>query len=155
MERQRVALDRSAYKDLPKAAAEQDKRIGCDKGRGIGIRPSLGNPSALRSPGDCLPLVVDINAAGLRERFDITLTERRAGQIFLKAVPKHKLDNCVFSQIDVILSANTYLASATRMVQPDGRSRVVYVLEEEKINQVPSDRQQLIHPDLSGLRVIE
>ena len=44
----------------------------------------------LRSPGDFVPLVVDINAAKLRERFDIAITEQVAEQVFLKAVPKHK-----------------------------------------------------------------
>ena len=109
----------------------------------------------LESPQKFLPLIVDIRAAEVRKRFDITLTKHDANEAFLKAVPKRKSDQACFREIVVILDAKTNLTYAMGIVFPGGTDREVYVLEEQKVNQVPSDRESLIHPDLSRLRVVD
>jgi hypothetical protein len=53
----------------------------------------------------------------------------------------------------VILNTNTYLTSAIQVTTPNGIDRTVFVLHDQKVNQRPADRDQLINPDLSGLRV--
>jgi hypothetical protein len=101
-----------------------------------------------------LPLVVEIRAGEVRERFDVTI-ERRGGEIVLKAVPKQPMDKAQYREIDVILNAKTYLTYATQTVSPNGKDRTVCVLDDQKVNNRPSDRDQLIDPDLSAYRVTE
>ena len=108
----------------------------------------------LQSPQECLPLVVDIRAADVRKRFDVTI-ERSDEDILLKAVPKGRSDLDIYREIGVIVNAKTHLTSAIQVVDPDARGRAVFQLTEQKVNQRPSDRDQLIAPDLSGFRVTE
>jgi hypothetical protein len=61
----------------------------------------------------------------------------------------------VYCEIDVILNAKTYMTYATREILPNGIDRTVRVFSDQKVNERPTDRDQLIDPDLSGLRVIE
>ena len=60
-----------------------------------------------------------------------------------------------YSKIDVILNAKTFLTVATQVFSPNGRDRTVFELSEPKVNQRPSDRDQLMAPNLSGLHLIE
>ena len=73
----------------------------------------------------------------------------------MKAVPKQQADKACFREIDVILSAKTYMTVATQVVSPNGRDRMVHQLSDTKVNQRPSDRDQLLAPDLSGLQVTD
>lgn len=122
----------------------------------FGIFANLGRQIALglQGPqGSCL-LLVGIRAAEIRERFDVTI-EKSGEDIQLKAVPKRQADKTCFCEIDVILNAKTYMTVATQVVSPRGDQRVVHQLSDPKVNQRPSDRDQLMAPDLSGLRVID
>jgi hypothetical protein len=107
----------------------------------------------LQRPQEAWPLLIDIRAADVRQRFDVTVEGRNNKEILLRALPKRSADAANYRDIWVILNAKTYLTSAVRHVQPNGRDRVVMQLEDQKINQRPSDRDQLIDPDLSGLKV--
>ena len=53
----------------------------------------------------------------------------------------------------MILNAKTCMTVATQTFSPGGRDRMVVELSDPKINQRPSDRDQLLAPDLSGLYV--
>jgi len=104
------------------------------------------------SPQQAYPFLIDVRASDVQERFDVSL-ERRGGEIMLKAVPKRSADKVLFRDIRVILDAKTYRARATQMNSPNGRDRTVYVLEEHKVNQRPSDRDAMFNPDLAGFKV--
>ena len=103
---------------------------------------------------EMLPLTIGIHATEVRERFEVTLKEKRGDErIELKVVPKPQMVNARFREIDVILDAKTYMTIATQEVSGNGTLRTVLELSEQKVNQRPSDRNQLLFPDLSGLRV--
>ncbi len=105
-----------------------------------------------QGPKQFQPLLIGIPASEVRERFYVTITER-GGDICLRALPKGSADAGCCSRIDVILNAKTYMTVATETISPSGRDRTVVELNEPKINQRPSDRDQLLVPDLSGLHV--
>ncbi len=122
----------------------------------FGIFANIGRQLALilQGPQQCCLLLVAVRAAEVRERFDVTI-DKSGEDIRLKAIPKRPADKTRFREIDVILSRKTYMAVATQVVSPSGRERVVHQLSEPEVNQRPSDRDQLIAPDLSGLYVTE
>jgi outer membrane lipoprotein-sorting protein len=104
----------------------------------------------LQRPQEGLPLVIDIRAAEVRERFDVTI-ERSDEAIWLKAIPKRTADKMLYREIGIILNAKTYLTSAIQLVDSSFKCRTVFEFTEPKVNQRPSDRDQLIAPDLSEL----
>ncbi len=108
----------------------------------------------LQDPREVFPLVMDIHAAEVRKRYTLTV-ERSGEDIELKAVPKQSADRASYREIGVILNAKTCLTRAIQLVQPNGKDRVVFVFDEQKVNQRPSDRDQLLHPDLFGLRMVD
>ena len=108
----------------------------------------------LQGPRQIHPLLIGIPATEVRQRFDVTI-ERSGEDIQLKAVPKQQVDRGCFREIDVILNAKTFMTVATQEVLPSGRDRTVYQFSDAKVNQRPSDRDQLLAPDLSGLHVTE
>ena len=100
--------------------------------------------------GRLLPVIV--GATEMRNQLDVSITESGV-EIVLKAVPKRQADKACFRQIDVILDAKTYITIATQVVSPNGREWIVHVLSDSKVNRRPRDRDQLVSPNLSGLRV--
>jgi outer membrane lipoprotein-sorting protein len=107
---------------------------------------------ALRDPREALPLVIDIHSAEVREWYSLTL-DHSGEETLLKAVPKPSLGHGDYREIDVILNAKTYMTDAIQIVLPDSQQRVVFILDDQKVNQRPSDRDRLLNPDLSGFRV--
>ncbi len=110
--------------------------------------------AAMHNPRDLLPLVIDIHSAEVRERYSLTL-DRSGKEILLKAVPKTSSGRADYREIDVILHPKTYMTYAIQVFLPGDQPRVVFVLEDQKVNQRPSDRDQLLHPDLFGLRMVD
>jgi TIGR03009 family protein len=106
----------------------------------------------MERPQTLLPLAIDVRAADVRERFDVTI-ERNEDEIWLKAVPKQSADRTDYREIDVILNGKTWLTSAMRTISANGKDRVVFQFEDQKVNQRPIDRDELISPDLSGLTI--
>jgi len=106
----------------------------------------------MQSPQRCFPLLVDIRAADVEKRFDVTLVPHD-GDVWLKALPKQRRDQRLYREVDVILDAKTHLTSAIRLIPAGGNAYTVVQLTETKVNQRPSDRDQLLNPDLSGLQV--
>ena len=60
-----------------------------------------------------------------------------------------------YREIEVILDAKTYLTQAIQLIHSAGNSRTVYQLMEQKAEPAPSDRDELIKPDLSGFKVTD
>ncbi len=108
----------------------------------------------LQGPQHFLPLVVGVRAAEVRERFEVTIVSS-GKEILLKAVPKQPADKATYREMEVLLNAETYMTHATKEVFLNGRDRTVRVFDDEKINQRPSDRDQLLAPNLLGLHVTE
>jgi hypothetical protein len=107
-----------------------------------------------RGPQYRFPLLMGVRASEVQERFDVAI-DNTDGQIRLKAVPKQKLDKAAFKEIDVILDTTTYLVYAMRIVSVDGIGYMDFVFTDQKVNQRPSDRDQLINPSLVELRVTD
>ena len=85
---------------------------------------------------EMLPLTIGIHATEVRERFEVTLKEKRGDErIELKVVPKPQMVNARFREIDVILDAKTYMTIATQEVSGNGTLRTVLELSEQKVNQ--------------------
>jgi hypothetical protein len=106
----------------------------------------------LYDPRIALPLVIDIRSPEVDQRYSLSLV-RGGEEIRLKAVSKLPSGRADYGEIDVILNAKTYMTYAIRMALPDSQQQVVFILDDQKINQRPSDREKLLNPDLSGLRV--
>jgi TIGR03009 family protein len=117
---------------------------------------SLFRQSALRAlgPQQWFPLVIGIRASEIQERFNVAM-KNTAGQLTLKAVPKQRLEKAEYREIDVILDSKTYLTYAVRVVSADGKDCTDFVFNGQRINEFPSDRNQLINPNLLGLRLID
>ncbi len=107
----------------------------------------------IQNPEQYVPLVVGVHAAEVRDRFDLTM-ERGDKGIVLKAIPKHTADKAVYGEIDVMLDAKSYLAYATRVISPSRKDITVWVLDDQRVNERPNDRDPFVNPDLSGLRVV-
>ena len=71
----------------------------------------------------------------------------------LKAIPKTSSGRARYREIDVILNRKTSMTHAIQLVMPDSQERIVFILDEQMVNQRPSDRDRLLNPDLSGFRV--
>ena len=108
----------------------------------------------LQGPEQFLPLMVNVHAAEVRKRFDVTITPHKKG-IVLEAVTKDGRDKTLCREIDVLLDVETYRTCATRVIAPNGKDSTVYVLDDQKLDHRPSDRDELMEPDLTGLRVME
>ncbi len=107
---------------------------------------------ALHDPRELLPLVIDIHSAEVRERYSLTIDLSRE-EIMLKAIPKTSSGRARYHEIDVILNRKTSMTHAIQLVMPDSQERIVFILDEQMVNQRPSDRDRLLNPDLSGFRV--
>ena len=108
----------------------------------------------LRGPQYALPLLVGVRAADVRKRFDLAI-EFQGEDILIGATQKPRSEEFDFGRIEVLLDAKTFMVQAMQVTAPNGRDRVVYVLDNQKINQRPKDRDELVAPDLSGLRVLD
>ena len=114
--------------------------------------PAFGQ--RFQEPKQFQPFLIGIPASELRARFDVAIKESGV-DIWLRALPKRAADAACCSRIDVILSTKTYMTVATQTMSPNGRDRTVVEFVEPKVNVRPSDRDQLMAPDLSELSVTE
>jgi hypothetical protein len=65
-------------------------------------------------------------------------------------VPTLPADTSEYREIDVLLSPTSHLATAVEQISPNRKDRQVVVLDDPKVNQRPSDREELINPNLFG-----
>lgn len=103
-------------------------------------------------PQEFLPLVVGIDSTGLRKRFDWN-SVRNGKDIVLTALPKSNIEKAFYRKLTVTLLAETYITLKTEVVT--SFDRTICVLGEQKINEKPKDRNELIVPDLSLFRIVE
>jgi hypothetical protein len=109
----------------------------------------------LERPQNRLPLAVDIHAVDVRERFEVAIERSDKEEIELKATPKLRPEKSLYREVRVIVRTNTYSTYAIQVTSANGMYRAVFVLDAQKVNQRPADRDQLLSPDLSGLRVTD
>lgn len=76
-----------------------------------------------------LPFVFGTKADQLKQRYwmrDVTPTDAVGQQVWLEAWPKHQRDAANFHHAFIILDQKTFLPSALRIVQPDGKNKQDY-----------------------------
>ncbi len=108
-------------------------------------------PALFSRPDSALPMVVNIRAERLRNRFNFTV-EKVDGDFWLTAVPRHAMDKARFREIVIILDGQSFITKAIKLVRQDGNQEIVWVLGDPKINESPADRDRLLNPDIGKLR---
>ena len=116
----------------------------------VGEDPSSERATPAHSQA-CFPLVTNIRRTDLHERFSLTLERQDSYQIRLKATPRCQDDGADLCEIQVILNVKTYMTYATQRIAAN-KDRTISVMEEQKVNQRPTDRDAMMNPDLSGFR---
>ena len=101
-----------------------------------------------------MPLVVEIDATSIQERYSLALERRSDGYLVL-ATPKNADAEMLYDHVWVVVDARTYLTKAVQVLNKDRRTRTVYVFDETTVNVVPEDRDDLIEPELSGFTLAE
>jgi hypothetical protein len=100
------------------------------------------------------PLLIDFRVEEVRKQFDLSF-ERYGDDILITAVPKVFTPSVtIYTKVRVFLDSKSFRAKAAQYVAAsrDYRSIELY---DQKINEKPSDREQLIEPDLSGFGEID
>jgi len=109
---------------------------------------------ALQNPMSALPLTIDIHSAEIRERYVLTFQDQ-GDRYLIRAIPKKASAGASYCKIEVLVDSKTYLTAAIESISPNGKDRMVWMLADVKINERPTDRDQLLSPDLHGLVVRE
>ena len=107
----------------------------------------------LTGPQHLLPLVVDVRAAEVRERFDLTIIQRSDKEIMLKRSQGKERQGRVRQNRRAPGRENLHdLRDSGLVSQWQGANRLSVC--RQKVNQRPSDRDQLIAPDLARLQMV-
>jgi hypothetical protein len=125
-------------------------------GKQAGLLEKFGRYFALRfsSPRNTFPLLVDVRAADVRKQFDLAF-ERKGEEIRVKATPNKHSEQAEYSEIGIILDSKTFLPQAIRYCRSDSKDRTVYVLYDQSVNHRPDNRDEILAPDLSQLKVVD
>lgn len=103
-------------------------------------------------PQRALPGVIDAHTDSFIDRFDWTLLLRNERQIILQGRPKTDDDRFHLSLLQVVLDPNTYLTTATRMIDASGNRETVHVFEPVRISREPKAESDDWEPDLTQYR---
>jgi hypothetical protein len=121
-------------------------RMGYDIG--LALSPPL-------RPQMLWPLMIDVRAEDIRKDFDVSFS-RQNNELLITAIPKKNTPvQKSYSRIRVLLDSTTFRTIGVQYVYLGDKEVNSVALYEQKINEQPSDRDQLIEPDLSGFRVEE
>lgn len=104
-----------------------------------------------RKPQACLPLVVDVNEESLRRDFEFKLTQIEDSEVRLSATPLTKEWGSRYQSIAIILDREDFHVKAIKYVLPGGGTTFVDVFTSVKINEIPLDEKDIIHPDLEKM----
>lgn len=104
-------------------------------------------------PQRALPGVIDAHTDEFIERFDWTLLRRNARQIILQGRPQRDDDRFHLSLLQVVLNPESYLTSATRMIDAGGNRETVHVFEHVRISREPWTGRGDWEPDLTGYQL--
>lgn len=102
----------------------------------------------IHSPRMMLPALVEKDAE-FRRRFDWRLAEE-AQPSRLIGRPKDSGDECGFSEIHVIIDADTGLPRAIQAVYSPLRRQRSILLHNIRLNRPPENRDALLHPDIEN-----
>lgn len=105
-----------------------------------------------RKPQPFLPLVVDLNEERLRRDFEFKLTRIEASEVRLSATPLTKEWGPLYQSIEIILDREGFQVKAIKYVDSRGTKTSVVVFSAVKINKIPPDEQDLLHPDLEKMQ---
>jgi hypothetical protein len=110
---------------------------------------------AAEHPQTILPFVVEVRAAKIRKEFKLSM-EDKGDQFLITAISTSKTKpSPVFSRIEVHVDAKTYLTTGVQCLSAGGHDRLVWRLDDMKINERPRDRDQLLSPELTGIKMSE
>jgi len=107
----------------------------------------------LSRPQELVPLVVDIDAIEIRERFDLRAS-KLTGRYLLVALPKNEIDKSRYEQLRVLVDDQTYRTASVQVVAAGKTSKATFKLEDVQVNVRPRDRKQMFEPNLAGLQRI-
>jgi hypothetical protein len=142
------------YVKAPIATIDETWNRSCD-----GFFANLGRAFCLASlPPPRLqrlyPLLVDVRADEVRKQFDLSL-ERQGDDILVDALPKKgSQPAALHSRIRVLLDSKSFQTKGVQCID-DSQHYFSVVLYDAKINEKPSDRDQLLKPDLSAFRELD
>ncbi len=84
-----------------------------------------------------LPFVFGTKADQLKARYwmrDITPTDDVGQKVWLEAWPKYQRDAANFQHAIIILNQKTFMPSALRIIQPDGKNKQDYAFQNISVN---------------------
>lgn len=76
-----------------------------------------------------LPFLFGAEAAKLKARYFIRISEITPNQIWLEVFPRWQRDAADFQRVELILDRTEFLPTALRVHQPNGKNRTVYMFE--------------------------
>ena len=136
-ERQRV---RERIEDLERNGSFWEWFSGCFSTMPLAVFPT---------PQSLLPFLLDEEEMEIRDRFEISL-ETTADGIELRALPRTAADKARWRMVRILLDPETYLPFAWHFLDPNGKDFTTICLRNIKIDRQPTDRDELLNPDLSG-----
>lgn len=95
---------------------------------------------------------MSVNAEVLQSRYNLTCRQHEQG-ILLTAVPKDEPETWRVHGIALILDRDSFGVLAHQLVDSWGKE-TVHIFEDTVLNVTPSDRNQLLAPNLQGLTEI-
>lgn len=81
-----------------------------------------------------LPFLFGMPPDKAKQRYDMRILKQEGGFVFLKVLPRTRQDSANWQEADVILSQQTFLPSAVRMLDPSGNKRTVYKFPSIEVN---------------------
>jgi hypothetical protein len=98
------------------------------------------------------PLLADNRAKEIRGQYDVS-SEPYNDDIMLTAIPRKAVQSPYYcSRIRILIDAENFRTKGIQYVRSDNATSLV--LYDQKYNEKPNDRDQLIEPDLSGFHAI-
>ncbi len=110
-------------------------------------------PGLLSDAADVLPLMTDMTADAVRQRFHVKWELRDDG-ILVTLMPKDPAEARRCNQLDLLLDRDSWEVTAQRMIDPAGHE-TIHTFDRTDINVPPADRDSLLLPDLDGYRPVE
>jgi len=81
-----------------------------------------------------LPFLFGAEAAKLKSRYWMRSTQGNEATLQLEAFPRFQADAANYHHVEIMLERKTMLPKAIQVHMPNGRSRAVYMFENESIN---------------------
>jgi hypothetical protein len=110
--------------------------------------------TTLGSPRRNLPGLIETDLEELQQRFEWQLLNYDGDQIVLTGKTLTEGERRHFSQLHVVLDAQTYLTRATKLIDSTGTRELVHTFEDHKVNAPQRSNEPGWAPDLNRLRLL-